>query len=64
MRKPTRIGLIALVAGLVASIPVIGALAYEPDATDPARNVALPCEAVSTRQDRGEDVPGLLLVLA
>jgi hypothetical protein len=48
MSKPKRIGLIALVAGLVASIPVIGAFAYDPDATDPVRNVALPCEAVST----------------
>jgi hypothetical protein len=48
MRKPTRIGLIALFAGLLSSIPVLAALAYDPDATDPARNVALPCEAVST----------------
>jgi hypothetical protein len=36
------------VLGALATIPVIGALAYEPDATDPARNLALPCEEVST----------------
>ncbi|MGH3105420.1 MAG: hypothetical protein ACRDN6_15115 [Gaiellaceae bacterium] len=33
---------------LVASVPVLGALALEPDQTDPARNLALPCEEVST----------------
>src|SRR4051812_1016416 len=48
MTKPKRIALVALVVGLLASVPVIAALAYDPDATDPARNVALPCEAVST----------------
>ena len=46
--RTRRIGLIALAAGLLLSIPVLGALAFDPDATDPARNQALPCEAVST----------------
>lgn len=39
---------LALGAGLLISIPAIGALAFEPDATDPVRNLALPCEEVST----------------
>jgi DNA-binding beta-propeller fold protein YncE len=43
-----RLGLLLTALGLLATIPVIGALAYEPDATDRARNLALPCEEVST----------------
>src|SRR5215211_239146 len=38
MSKSKRIGLVALVVGLLSSIAVIGVLAYDPDATDPARN--------------------------
>ena len=43
-----RLGLLLTVFGLLATIPVIGAYAYEPDATDPVRNTALPCEEVAT----------------
>ena len=43
-----RLGLLLTVLGALATIPVIGALAYEPDATDPARNLALPCGELST----------------
>src|SRR5688500_697948 len=43
-----QLALVITVLGLLATIPVIGALAYEPDATDPVRNTALPCEEVST----------------
>jgi hypothetical protein len=39
--------LAAVVAVLVASVPIL-AYAYQGDATDPARNLALPCEHVST----------------
>ena len=40
--------LLAAALALLASVGVIGALAFEPDATDPARNTALPCEKVAT----------------
>jgi hypothetical protein len=46
--RPKRFGLVLTVPGALATIPVIGALAYEPDVTDPARNLALPCEEAST----------------
>jgi hypothetical protein len=46
-RRARRLSLVVLVVALVASVPVLGALAGDTDATDPARNLALPCELVS-----------------
>lgn len=43
-----KLALGAFVVGLLASVPVLAVAAYDPDATDPIRNVALPCEDVST----------------
>ena len=45
MRK---LALGAFVLVLLASVPVLAVAAYDPDATDPERNIALPCEEVST----------------
>ena len=42
-----RLSLAALVGVLAASVPLL-AYAYQQDPTDPARNVALPCEQVAT----------------
>jgi hypothetical protein len=46
-RRLRRVSLVVLVVALVASVPVL-AVAAETDATDPVRNLALPCELVST----------------
>jgi LVIVD repeat len=47
-RRARRFGLVLMVAALVASVPILGAIAGDTDATDPARNLALPCENLST----------------
>jgi hypothetical protein len=43
-----RLSLVTLVVALIASVPILGAVAGDTDATDPVRNLALPCENVST----------------
>jgi hypothetical protein len=43
-----RLCVATLVAALVASVPILGAVAGDADPTDPVRNLALPCENVST----------------
>src|SRR5215210_1772058 len=43
-----KLALGAFVVVLLASVPVLAVAAYDPDATDPIRNLALPCEEVST----------------
>lgn len=48
MTRRRRIALTGLVVALAASVPVLASAAHPTDPTDPARNVALPCEAVST----------------
>jgi hypothetical protein len=47
-RRLRRFVLVLTVVALVASVPIIGAIAGDTDPTDPARNLALPCEAVAT----------------
>jgi hypothetical protein len=46
--RARRHSLAALVVALVASVPILGAVANDTDPTDPVRNLALPCENVST----------------
>jgi hypothetical protein len=46
--RSKRLALVAAVGALLASVPAIGAIAFESDPTDPARNLALPCEELAT----------------
>lgn len=48
MTTPRRLALATLVVSLLASVPVLGALAWQGDETDPVRNLALPCEELAT----------------
>ena len=47
-RRLRRLSLVVLLVALVASVPILGAVAGDTDPTDAARNLALPCEAVAT----------------